>query len=453
MNTSQQLQQRTSGIFPRLWARLFGSDAARLRERIARAHWLSYVLIIAQSATVLLVFGHSEIPLLAAARAALGVRLIAALGIFVLVASVFAADMAMLSTLKRIPALARNRQRWQLREHVAYVLFVLATEAVTLAVVLAALDAAPGELISPQPLIVPGSALFQAAIALRVLLVSWSAVQLVIVRGRLPVLLSTLTATGREIVGAHVEGKLAALDIEGISLPAAFRTYAAMSKPPRRVPTWWNGWLVRRDAAAEAEEARQVASVVDALDELEARQSLLVHPALPAPILPSSSLSAHAGGSPQGQNGTIPMERYAAIPAPASALTRTHTRAPAEDGPEDGPEDPPPEPPTPPTRPNGHHDGAHAGADGREDPLAGGSIRLVPALAGRSRRAAGKMSADDARRVHAFALLDADPRMSKAELRKRLRTRQTTADSLYAEWHHARARQRRQVAAAAAGAQ
>lgn len=215
--SSNTTSQPSSGLVPRLWARLFGSDTARLRERLQPAHWLSYVLIIAQSATVLLVFGHAEIPLLVSAS--LAVRLIAALGVFVLVVSVFAADMAMLATLKRVPALARNRQRWQLREHVAYTLFVLATEAVTLAVVLAALDAAPAELISAKPLIAPGSAVFTAAIVLRVLLVSWTAVQLVIVRGRLPVLLSTLTSTGREIVGAHVERKLAELDIEGISLP------------------------------------------------------------------------------------------------------------------------------------------------------------------------------------------------------------------------------------------
>ena len=314
-------QASRGGIFPRLWARLFGSNAARLKERLQPAHWLSYVLIIAQSATVLLVFGHAEIPLLVSAS--LAVQVIAALAVFVLVASVFAADMAMLATLKRIPALARNRQRWQLREHVAYTVFVLATEAITLAVVLAALDANPTALTATTPLIVPGSALFQAAIALRVLLVSWSAVQLVIVRGRLPVLLSTLTATGREIVGAHVERKLAGLSLDDISLPAAFRTYAAMSKPPRRVPTWYNGWRVRRELAAEAEEVRQVAAVVDALDDLEARS----HPVLPVPILPPT-LPAHAPPLPQGAEAMMAVETRPALPSPASALTHAQNEPP-----------------------------------------------------------------------------------------------------------------------------
>lgn len=371
------------GLVPRLWARLFGSDAARLKERLQPAHWLSYVLIIAQSATVLLVFGHAEIPLLVAAS--LAVRLIAGLGIFVLVASVFAADMAMLATLKRIPALARNRQRWQLREHVAYTLFVLATEAVTLAVVLAALDATPGELISPQPLIVPGSALFQAAIALRVLLVSWSAVQLVIVRGRLPVLLSTLTATGREIVGAHVERKLAQLDIEGISLPAAFGTYAAMSKPPRRVRTVWNGWLVRRDAAAEAEEARQVANVIDALDELEARTLSLAHPPLPAPVLPPE-------------------------PPPA----------PAPSAPQDG----------------------EAEAEGPQGPPSRATMRLVPTGRNRNRNQAQRRTASPGRsarseaelRAMAYGLLDANPALTRAQLRNKLGIRQERANALHTGW-------------------
>ena len=63
-------------------------------------------------------------------------------------------------------------------------------------------------------------------------------------------------------------------------LPALLSTLAATSKPPRRARTMWNGWFVRWDAAVEAEEARQVQSVVvvNALDELEeARQARIHH--------------------------------------------------------------------------------------------------------------------------------------------------------------------------------
>lgn len=311
-NSTQHQAGMVSGLVPRAWARLFGSDAARLRERLQPAHWLSYVLIFAQSAAVLLVFGHAEIPLLASALWT--VQAIAALGVFVLLASVLAADMAMLATIRRIPNLARNRQRWALREHVFYVAFVLITESITLGVVLATLDANPAALISNAPLIPPDGGWFRAQIVLRVLLVSWTAVQLVIVRGKLPVLLSTLTATGRELVGGHVEQKLSALDISTTDLAAAFRVYAGMSKPPRRVRTWWNGWLVAREMAQEAEESRQVQNVVDALADLDRgaagsggsntrrTQAESGDPERP-PTGPGSPIAAPAGGARRRRTG------------------------------------------------------------------------------------------------------------------------------------------------------
>lgn len=286
-----------TGLLPRLLAHLFGAHASRLTEKAAPAHWLSYVLILSQSAAVLLVFGHAELPLLASPMWA--VRAIAAMGLFVLVATVFAADMAMLASLKRIPILARNRQRWALREHVAFVFFVLLTEAVTLGVVLSTLDADPLRLISAQPLIPPHGLAFRLQIVLRVALIAWSSLQLVIVRGKLPVLLSTLTATGRELVGAHVERRLATLDIGDIHLPAAFRTYAAMSKPPRRIRTWANGWLADRELAAEAEEERQVNNVVSALEDLERRHALPTHAQEGASVPQSGETSNHTSTPPE----------------------------------------------------------------------------------------------------------------------------------------------------------
>ena len=259
-----------TGLVPRILAHLFGERAGRLTERAAPAHWLSYVLILSQSAAVLLVFGHAELPLLGSPSWA--VRAIAAMGLFVLLATVFAADMAMLASLKRIPILARNRQQWALREHLGYVLFVLVTEAVTLGVVLNTLDAQPLALISARPLIPPDSLAFRAQIVLRVTLISWSAIQLVVIRGKLPVLLSTLTNAGKELVGGHVQRQLSALDIAGVALPDTFRLYAAMARPSRRVRTWSNGWLLQREMAAEAEEERQTANVVTALEELERRR-------------------------------------------------------------------------------------------------------------------------------------------------------------------------------------
>jgi hypothetical protein len=156
--------------------------------------------------------------------------------------------------------------------HLGYVLFVLVTEAVTLGVVLNTLDAQPLALISARPLIPPDGLAFRAQIVLRVTLISWSAIQLVVIRGKLPVLLSTLTNAGKELVGGHVQRQLSALDIAGVALSDTFRLYAAMARPPRRVRTLWNGWLVQRELATEAEEERQTANVVDALEELQRRR-------------------------------------------------------------------------------------------------------------------------------------------------------------------------------------
>jgi hypothetical protein len=291
----------TSGIVPRLMARVFGERAARLTERLQRVHWLSYLLVVSQSVAVILVLGHAELPLLFDASWA--IRALASMGVFVLVATVVSADLALLETLRRVPVLARNRQSGQLREHLAYVLFVLLIEASTYAVVLAVLDSNPRALITSAPLIPNAGPVFVAQVILRAVLVCWTAVQLVIVRGRLPILLSTLTATGKEIVGAHVERRLAGLDIAGISLPAGFRVYAAMSKPPRRIRTWWNGWLVNRELAAEAEEDRQVQNVIGALDDLERRRiTAEAAPAGHITQLPAESspvaLPAHAYTAP-----------------------------------------------------------------------------------------------------------------------------------------------------------
>jgi hypothetical protein len=377
-----------SGLVQQALTRLFGAKAARLSERLAPSHWLSYVLILSQSAAVLLVFGHQELPLLSDPSWA--IRIIAGMGLFILLATVLAADMAMLRTLQRMPALARNRQRWAWREHALYVAFVLVTEGVTLFVVLSTLDADPAALVSARPLIAPTSAAFGLAIFLRVALVSWTAVQLVVIRSRLPVLLSTLTATGRELVGAHVERKLATLNLDSIHLPAAFRVYATMSRPPRSIPTWLNGWRIRRELAAEAEEARQVEAVVSALEDLELRQRDELLPLLPA--LEAGSL----------------------------------------------PDDRPPEPPEPPPPPSGGLPDVPPDA-GVSESLAGlthytPSLRMLRGRTAVNQARARKVSRAEALWTQARALLDAHPEMSRADLREKLRCRRETANALWARW-------------------
>jgi hypothetical protein len=83
------------GLVPRLLAAVFGERARRLTERATRAHWLSYLLVLSQSIAVVLVLGHAELPLLLGGSWA--IRAMASMGVFVLVATVFASDLALLS--------------------------------------------------------------------------------------------------------------------------------------------------------------------------------------------------------------------------------------------------------------------------------------------------------------------------------------------------------------------
>ncbi|HEV2238139.1 MAG TPA: hypothetical protein VGR57_15870 [Ktedonobacterales bacterium] len=308
------------GILPKIAATVFGPRAARLTERLQRLHWLSYLLILAQSAAVLIVLGHAELPLLT--YPVWTIRALAAGGLFVLIATVIAADLAMLETLRRIPVLRRNRQYAQYREHLCYVLFVQAIEISTYAIVLAALESHPERIIAAAPLIPNQGPVFTVQIVLRSVLIAWTAIQLVIVRGKLPVLLSTLNSTGKEIIGAHVERRLAKLSIEGTSLPAAFRVYAAMSRPPRRIKTLWNGWLVARDLAREEEEERQAANIAEALDTLETHR--LERPFANSTLDPTPDPSDPTG--PSGRIAPAPQQRPTAPASAAAAIARPNVR-------------------------------------------------------------------------------------------------------------------------------
>jgi len=260
----------SEGFFPWLRTRLFGQRTAKLKEEMRGAHWLSYLLVLTQSAAAVLVLGHSELPLLF--EGDWTIRAIVVLAVSVLVATVYAADMCLLATLRRIPVLARNRAGFALWEHVLYVLFVLLVEGSTYGIVMSVLDANPQALLSPAPLIPNDGMLFAAQIGLRAVLVCWTTLQLFLVRGKLPPQLTTLLGRGKEIVGGHVEQQLSGLDMSGASLAAAFRLYAAMNKAPRRARRWLNGWLVRLEAHQEAEEERQTGLVVDALHSFERAQ-------------------------------------------------------------------------------------------------------------------------------------------------------------------------------------
>jgi hypothetical protein len=217
---------QSQGLFPRLKHRLFGSRPTRLKEKLGDTHILSYLLVCVQSATAVLVLGHTLLALLASNDWL--IRGIAALALFILISSVVAADLAVLKTFRRIAALARGRQRFLMWEHVFYVGFVLVVEGLTYAVVLATLDTNPHALLEPAPILPATGLMFTLQIALRTVLLGLTSVQLLITAGKLAPQLTTLLAVGREIVGGQTQTQLTELDLTGVPLASTFRTYAAI---------------------------------------------------------------------------------------------------------------------------------------------------------------------------------------------------------------------------------
>jgi hypothetical protein len=256
------------GVFQRVAVALFGERTRRLRESTSSAHWLSYLLVTVQSAAVVLALGHQQLQLLLSGDPA--ITLIAGLALFLLVSTVIAADLCLLATLQRVPVLARNRATWALVEHMAYLAFVLLVEGSTLALVLAVLDTDPRALVSDAPVIPAGGWMFAAQIGARAALTCWTAVQLWIVRAKLPPQWSTLLLEARELLGGKAQQVMGSLNLDRAPLASLFDAYSQMSRPPARVARWWNRGLIRREAAALAEEDRQREAVVRALATFDA---------------------------------------------------------------------------------------------------------------------------------------------------------------------------------------
>lgn len=261
-------QQDEPGIIPGLRQFFLGKKRAGLAEHAAAAHFLSYLLVVVESVTVMLVFGHTLFTLVFQSGWILGS--IAAAALFILAASVIAADFALIQSFQRIPILARNRQSGMVFEHLLYILFVMLIEGSTYAVVIATLDTNAAAILSDKPIIAPNSRFFTVQIILRAVLLGWTTVQLLIVNQPLPVLLATLVNKGKTIVGAHVLQQLEGLDLQHVPLDASFQVYARMTAAPKRVPTLFNGWLRRRDDFKQEEEDRQAAGIHSALIALRA---------------------------------------------------------------------------------------------------------------------------------------------------------------------------------------
>jgi hypothetical protein len=414
--------EKPRGLFPRMGAALFGQRTARLSETLGSTHWLLYLLVITSSVTSVLVLGHSQIPLLFSAD--WGVRAIVAAAFFVLVATVYAADLCFLKTMQRIPALARNRETTMQLEHMLYMLFVLCVECGTYGVVIYTLDRNPHALLDAAPLLPTTGAIFLAIIGGRVFLLGWTLIQLSIVSRKLPPQLTTLMGTGREIVGAHVERGLAGLDLAHMTLAGLFRVYAAMSRPPRRVPWGWgflgNRWLVKREAHRENEEERQAKLVLAALRDISEAQ----HEPYRSPDVTDEALDeAYTAESAPPYTGTLPelvsplgVGRVPLNPHPTNGGTPAAATVPTYAGLDDDT--------FPPTCE------WESAAEARQEAP---SRELAVTFD------AGDMTTEERARMagllaRGYVLLNANPLMTKRQLREALNVRRETSNEVYNHW-------------------
>ena len=244
------------GLLGSLRRRFFGRTARRLLEEEERVPFLARVLTVAQSLAVVLVLGHSEVPLLLGA--ALTVRILVGMALSVLIVTVVAADYCLVKTMQRLPVLARRNQWVSVAAYLAYALFVGLVEISTYAVVLYVLDRDPQALLRTAPLLPTTGLLFLAQVVLRAALIFWTMVQLFLTARKLPVQPATLSDHSAELLGGKALQLIAELNTEHADLPTIFAAYAASVDTTTREGTgWYTWWPFRRQAEAAASARRQ----------------------------------------------------------------------------------------------------------------------------------------------------------------------------------------------------
>ena len=126
VRTRSRLAPRTEeaevGLLGQVRTRFFGRPVHRLLEEEEHVPFLARILTVAQSLAVVLVLGHSEVPLLFGS--ALTVRILVGMALSVLIVTVVAADYCLIKTMQRVPVLARRNQWVSVGAYLAYALFV-----------------------------------------------------------------------------------------------------------------------------------------------------------------------------------------------------------------------------------------------------------------------------------------------------------------------------------------
>jgi hypothetical protein len=246
------------GLLGNLRDRFLGRPAHRLTEEEEHVPFLARILTVAQSLAVVLVLGHSEVPLLFGGVPT--VRILVGMALSVLIVTVVAADYCLIRTMQRIPVLARRNQWISVGAYMAYALFVGLVEISTYAVVLYVLDRDPGALLRPSPLLPTSGLVFIAQVVLRAALIFWTMVQLFLTARKLPVQPNTLTDHSAELLGGKALELIKRLDTEHADLPTIFQAYAASVETGVRggAGGWLAGWgPLRKRTEANASARKQ----------------------------------------------------------------------------------------------------------------------------------------------------------------------------------------------------
>lgn len=253
-----------AGAWGKLTTWLFGKKPERLKESEGHSSWIAYLIIIVQSAAMLLVAGRMEVQYVLGDQP-LALKVISVMLLTLLLFTVWAADITALKSFLRIWPLLRNRQDSMAVMHVVYVAFVFAVEALTLGIVIYTADSNPQAFISNEPLIDPRTWVFLVLVLGRVLIATWTALQAQIVRQKIEPGMPALLTPVKETLGGKAAQAIAALEIAEDDIPALLEAYAHATRPMPRKRTWLNGWLIRREEEMQEKEDRHRDNLRDAL--------------------------------------------------------------------------------------------------------------------------------------------------------------------------------------------
>lgn len=248
------------------WLRRAFHRPARLKAPDEPTSWVGLLLVIVQSAALVLVFGHTEIFRLFAAD--MKTVAVAAISLFVLVASTFAGDVTVSKVMRRIGPLRRMQEEALAGWLIVYSVFILGVEGCTFAVALWAVEQRPDALFSQTPLLPNSGPLLALQIGLRALMLPLTFVMLQITASRLELGYEVAVVDARARVGGMMRETLAETTLEASSLGDLMAAWGRLNAPMPRKRTRWNGHAIARDEEYARRLQAQTESIVAAFTQL-----------------------------------------------------------------------------------------------------------------------------------------------------------------------------------------